>query len=247
MSSLTAERQGIHAVGLIVHEELGWIFREQTVADWGIDAQIEVVDQHGPTGRLIAAQIKAGEAYFKEHTNGFVYRGYLRHLEYWRNHSLPVILILYNPKTRQAYWDVVRAEGVHCTPKGWKMVVPETKLLTGASAAELLQLAFPSGTRSDVTVPGMVTTDVELSCVTRYLEMVVQSSTAVPPYYHKRFNLDAIRQRVRIRERIAAFPGFQAKGNESDRRGGYYRDDTDSNVHYSHYSQTLTDTDSTNT
>jgi Domain of unknown function (DUF4365) len=51
MSSRT-ERHGIYAVGLIVHEQLGWIFREQPIEDWGIDAQIEVVDESGPTGRL---------------------------------------------------------------------------------------------------------------------------------------------------------------------------------------------------
>lgn len=33
---------GVHAVGYIVAAELGWIFREQTIHDNGIEAHIEL-------------------------------------------------------------------------------------------------------------------------------------------------------------------------------------------------------------
>lgn len=36
------EREGVSAVQNIVYRELKWFFREQTVDDYGIDAQIEV-------------------------------------------------------------------------------------------------------------------------------------------------------------------------------------------------------------
>jgi hypothetical protein len=36
---------GIYATGFLVNEKFGWIFREQPIEDWGIDAQIEVFDQ----------------------------------------------------------------------------------------------------------------------------------------------------------------------------------------------------------
>jgi hypothetical protein len=44
------ERLGVNAVERIFMKELGWIFREQTVADWGIDAQVEVANESRPTG-----------------------------------------------------------------------------------------------------------------------------------------------------------------------------------------------------
>ena len=52
------ERTGIHAVGLIFEKEFKWIFREQTVSDYGIDAQVEIKDNEGnPTGGLIREQV----------------------------------------------------------------------------------------------------------------------------------------------------------------------------------------------
>ena len=50
---------GIHGVATKVHQELKWLFRVQH-EDFGIDAQLEVVTDEEPTGKIIAAQIKAG-------------------------------------------------------------------------------------------------------------------------------------------------------------------------------------------
>ena len=56
------ERVGVNAVEAIFLNELNWAFREQTVSDYGIDAQVEVMEDGKPTGKLIALQIKSGEA-----------------------------------------------------------------------------------------------------------------------------------------------------------------------------------------
>ena len=84
------DRSGVHAVGLIFSKELNWIFREQTVSDYGIDAHAEIKDDEGnPTGKLIALQIKSGKSYFIKKGDGYVYRGKIRHLKYWESHCLP--------------------------------------------------------------------------------------------------------------------------------------------------------------
>jgi hypothetical protein len=138
------ERRGILRVGLIFTEDFNWIFRDQPVDDWGIDAHIEVVSDGIPTGRLIAAQIKSGESWFKEQNDeGFIYRGNERHLGYWRGHSLPVVLILYNPQTQTAYWEIVRDEFIIDTGKGWKITVPKQRQLDKVSASELRKFALP--------------------------------------------------------------------------------------------------------
>ena len=49
----TTERKGINAVEKIFLDEFGWLFREQPVSDYGIDAQVEVVENNKPTGKLI--------------------------------------------------------------------------------------------------------------------------------------------------------------------------------------------------
>ena len=56
-SEATAQA-GVHAVGLTVNAELGWIFREQPVSDYGIDAHIEVTEPDlSLKGRLLGDQI----------------------------------------------------------------------------------------------------------------------------------------------------------------------------------------------
>lgn len=141
------ERAGINAVERIVLR-LGWIFREQPVADFGIDAHVEICDHGKPTGRLIALQIRSGESYFKEHSaDGFVYRGSKEHLEYWMGHSLPVVLVLYDPRFDAAWWCVIAPQNVKQTPNGWRVTVPGNQRLDYRSRAPLSLLAIPNFTR----------------------------------------------------------------------------------------------------
>src|SRR5262249_4360686 len=60
----TTERKGINAVEKIFLHEFSWLFREQPVSDYGIDAQVEVVENNKPTGKLIALQIKTGSRWY---------------------------------------------------------------------------------------------------------------------------------------------------------------------------------------
>lgn len=57
---------GVNAVEHIFLREFGWIFRRQLEADFGIDAQVEVMDGDHATGRLFALQIKSGPSYFQK-------------------------------------------------------------------------------------------------------------------------------------------------------------------------------------
>ena len=146
------ERAGLHTVGLVVEKDLGWIFRDQPQADFGIDAQIEIVDGSRATGQLVAVQIKAGSSYFsEENDSGFVYRGEKRHLEYWLNHSLPVVVALVDPGAN-VYWQAVTTHAVQETARGWKMTVPREQVL-GASSRDALLSITPG--RTD---PGTVLT-----------------------------------------------------------------------------------------
>jgi len=90
-------------------QKLGWIFREQTKADHGIDAHLEIVNEGKPTGKLVGLQIKSGPSYFDEcQDEDFIFRGTDTHLEYWTNHSLPVVLLMVNTETEDVYWQVVK-------------------------------------------------------------------------------------------------------------------------------------------
>ncbi len=139
------EDEGVNSVGLIVAKKLKWIFREQSKNDMGIDAHIEVCDNGKPSGRLIALQIKSGESWFRERTNeGIVFRGSLEHLNYWSQHSLPVIIALYDPSSEDMLWQTVLLRHIEKTTKGWKILVPYSKKLDERSSFELKNYAQDS-------------------------------------------------------------------------------------------------------
>jgi len=128
------ERVGVHAVGLIFAKKLGWMFREQTVSDFGVDAIVEVVDDKGPTGKLIALQIKGGKSFFsRENADSFTFRGELRHLDYWTRHSLPVFLIIHNPDTDITLWQKIERRLCRVGTKSWSIKVPKQNVLDGSA------------------------------------------------------------------------------------------------------------------
>lgn len=123
------ERQGIYKSGLIF-EKLGFIFREQTVCDYGIDAIIEEKGDNYPSGKLIAVQIKSGDSYFSEiKDNKVIFRGDIKHYNYWLNHSLPVIIVLYNPSKDQCIWEIINKQTTEKCETGWKINIPSSNLL----------------------------------------------------------------------------------------------------------------------
>lgn len=138
--SSNTERKGVTAVQAIICQT-DHIFREQLVQDMGIDAQIEIVDKGGPTGKLIGVQIKSGASHFHETKAGYIYYGDNVHFEYWLRHSLPVIFIGHIPDLDLTFWSVVNKETAQSTPKGWKITLPKDQLLTAESANALAEIA----------------------------------------------------------------------------------------------------------
>ncbi|MEK6374252.1 MAG: DUF4365 domain-containing protein [Acidobacteriota bacterium] len=139
MSARNADRignAGVAIVDEIINSVFDWIFRRQDAAgtDHGVDAQIEVVDGNGAvTGHLLAAQIKTGKKYLRPASgDAFTFYGELRHLKYWLDHSLPVLVILVDEKSRTAFWQLVR-EPLERTKKGWKLLVPRANVLDVAA------------------------------------------------------------------------------------------------------------------
>lgn len=105
-----SEYRGINHVKSIT-EKAGHIFRPVYIEDVGIDAHIEICRKgKEPSGKQIGFQIKSGESYIKaEKSDSFIYYPDDDDLQYWKNYSIPVYLIVFNPKENQAYWfDITR-------------------------------------------------------------------------------------------------------------------------------------------
>ncbi len=131
------DRTGISAIAEKFHRDLGWIFREQH-QDFGVDAQVEIVENSQATGKLLGLQIKSGSSYFSERDGTFItFRGDPEHLEYWLNHRLPIVVVLYDPVAQEAYWEAVTKEKVTKTSKGWKLLIPESQRIETKARAAL--------------------------------------------------------------------------------------------------------------
>ena len=136
----TTERIGVNAVEKIILKEFGWIFRDQPIIDMGIDAHIESVEGGKPTGNLIGLQIKTGSSHFSAKNDGLVYYGKNEHLNYWLNHSLPVVLIGHLPETGKTYWVNITNENIEKTNKAWRVTIPYSQELNSDSQQTFIEI-----------------------------------------------------------------------------------------------------------
>lgn len=142
-NSAKQDRKGVAAVQQIVTTDLEWLFREQPTDDYGIDAQFEVVENNAATGRLLAAQIKSGPSYFKKpHPEGWWFSLDRDDLQYWLDHALPVLVVIYDPGSRAAYWQAVNHRTIITGKRGGKkLLIPKAQQLVSASRSALARAA----------------------------------------------------------------------------------------------------------
>ncbi|SCF19006.1 protein of unknown function (DUF4365) [Micromonospora viridifaciens] len=142
-SSAQMERIGVAAVDS-AFSSMGWAFREQGVADHGIDAQVEVDGlTTAPSGRYLAVQIKCGPTYFKQKSEGgWRFPGKTRHLSYWLANLMPVILVLVDPDSGLGYWVQITHDAVYYTNQGWWIEVPSANVLDARSQDTLRGIAL---------------------------------------------------------------------------------------------------------
>lgn len=129
---------GVGIVSRVVEDGFGWLFkRNHQEYDFGIDGQIEVVTDLGAvTGQMLACQIKCGTSFFREsNEQGFVYRGESKHFNYLAHYPLPVIVIIADPETRDAYWVQFQKQDAEITEASWKLRIPRDNKLSASKAA----------------------------------------------------------------------------------------------------------------
>jgi len=153
--------EGETAVELIVKRSLKWIFRRVTGPDLGIDGIAEQVRGSEATGRWMSLQIKSGDSYFQESgPNGVIFRDSKDHLDYYRAHQLPVVVVLHYSGTDDAIWQWISPETVVETTEGYKVLVPHEQKLDANAAAEW---ARRLGRRSSRTIPPELRTETRFS------------------------------------------------------------------------------------
>lgn len=99
-------RSGEAYFDYFVTSKLGWIFRPvHRESDFGIDGFIDLVKDGEVNGKSIAVQIKCGESYLNEKTaDGLKYIGENKHINFYLNSKLPIILIIIKADCSIGYW-----------------------------------------------------------------------------------------------------------------------------------------------
>lgn len=142
MDTKTIERIGVARVQEIVCSKLHWIFREQVSDDYGVDAHIEIKENCYALGKIIGVQIKAGDSYFNKKGNVGKIVFTEKHYNYWRNYSLPVIIIFVNIKTNKCYWEIFNIHTVEqISNKRYKIVSHENHIFDESAKNLLLKIS----------------------------------------------------------------------------------------------------------
>jgi hypothetical protein len=136
---------GVNHVAQIVSDTFRWIFkRNHQEFDFGIDGQLEIVDEKGfVTGQIVAAQIKYGSSFLKEKNRwGYIYRGSKKHFNYLSNYPTPVIIIICDPESGESFWQQFKANETMGTDNGWKITIPfSQKFIEGKN--QILEIVGP--------------------------------------------------------------------------------------------------------
>lgn len=98
-----AERAAVNAVRSLL-EAHDLVFQEVDQSnDYGKDAYVDLTVDGQLSGQVIALQIKGGSTYVR--ADGFVIPCDREHASFWLNSSLPVIGIVYDPRSQGLYWE----------------------------------------------------------------------------------------------------------------------------------------------
>lgn len=99
------EKTGVYHCSKIAQRNR-WLFRAQPTDASGIDAYIEYIDSVGESRQLLALHIKSGANWFKEKKEGCAVFRDINERQYrsWMLHSVPCIVVLYNPEDGMCIW-----------------------------------------------------------------------------------------------------------------------------------------------
>lgn len=131
---------GVAILNLRIPKDLGWICRDITKSDVGIDATIEQVIDGKPTAKYISVQLKTGEGnVYVDKEGNFIYYIDKTHYDYWLSSSIPVILAYCDPAKEIIYWELLRKRNIKKSrgEENYKIKILNTHILNADSLEEL--------------------------------------------------------------------------------------------------------------
>lgn len=139
-------RQGMNLLRQLVENELKWMLRPTHLEDdFGIDAYIDVVSEDRLlTGKTIAIQVKTGKSYFDSRNGrGWVFCDDVKHLNFYQNHDIPILIVLVDLEQHKAFWEVFDILQIGVKDNKWYLIIPFNQELSPKSKDLLLNYVSP--------------------------------------------------------------------------------------------------------
>ncbi len=141
MDSEDKSNIGIDELSSVIRR-IGYKFRRQFESDYGIDAHIEIrFNESYPTGKLIGVQVKVDKSDCTEAKEHYNFTSDYTHLNYWLNHSLPVIIVHYDTQKEELNWVHVIEENIVRNEKSWSIKIPKKNIIDESCKYELAKIA----------------------------------------------------------------------------------------------------------
>ena len=129
-----------------VEQEFKWLFRKNHQEhDFGIDCFFDIITNNGGlTGKTLSVQLKTGKSYFDEKNEfGWVFRESMSILNYFSNHELPILIIILDDVTEEAYFVKFDLDATESAGKNWKITIPFDNKLESNKKDILLNIVGP--------------------------------------------------------------------------------------------------------
>ncbi len=132
---------GIDELSSVIRR-IGYKFRRQFESDYGIDAHIEIrLAEQYPTGKLIGVQVKTDRSDCTEAKDHYNFTSDYTHLNYWLNHSLPVIVVHYDTQKDLLNWVQVSEDKITRNDKSWSIKIPKTNIIDNSCKSQFVKIA----------------------------------------------------------------------------------------------------------
>ena len=118
-------RAGLYYVSRISDGLTEFIFREQVSGATGLDAHIEINRASYKSPRIIGVKVFFADA--DNPKDSYVCNGSRDHLIYWFQHSIPILIMVYDNNIGKVFWEHLRDDNIVVSESGWSINVPKTQ------------------------------------------------------------------------------------------------------------------------
>jgi len=118
-------RAGIYSVGRIADRLSELIFREQISGIAGIDGHIEIYRSSCDPSRVLGVKVYSVDANDREDI--YVCSGNNDNLVYWFQHSIPILIMVYDNGSEKLFWEHLRVDNITFSDSEWSIDVPKTQ------------------------------------------------------------------------------------------------------------------------